>query len=88
MGVVFTKLSDTRVKVVDEKGNVYGFASQNVNVLEIPFEEAIVITSKCNPITATSGLNDGLFVKVSDVTTPAVSSKRELIEELITNYFV
>jgi len=87
MAIVFTKLSDTRVQVNTDTG-VIGFASQNVNVFEHPYEEAIVISGLCNPAAAISGIGGGLIVKVSDVQTPSVTTKRDLVLELITNYFV
>lgn len=74
--VTFTKVSN-RV-TVNNDGQVIGLRGQ-LNVLphpnlNTPQNAAIIITQKCNPLTATDGDNDCLVFNVADITVPSFTA--------------
>lgn len=86
MSVVFTKVSANRVKV-DVDGKNHGFNIQSTNVFEHPFKDAVVLTNESDPNFVTNGIGNGLIIMAKDVTTPANTGKRDLVDKLITDFF-
>lgn len=74
--VTFTKVSG-RV-TINSDGVIIGLRGQ-LNVLEHPQLDAIVITQHINVSNALNGDSDSLVFNVSDVTSPSAASKDLLV---------
>lgn len=77
--VTFVKVGN-RVTVTDD-GNKIGLRGE-LNVLQHPIEDAVIITPHVNAVTALSGINDSLVFNVSDVTVPLTTNKAALVTAL------
>lgn len=86
MAVVFTRVSDNRVKV-DIDGHLFGLSLGGTNVFEHPSKDEIILTRNSEPSQCLNGRNDALIIKAEDVTTPANTGKTNLVDLLITTIF-